>query len=401
MSTGTSLKKTNIVFLGNFTYPRGMAVTQHVHLLIRGLRACSDGSVRVVVLRQSSDVNVLSGVHNGVPYETVMGNLSRAKAVLLAPLFYRRATQTIGRLFQSGQTNILFVYAPPSLEILPVARHARHLGYRVVFYVVEDHDLARSIMTNRWQRIDCFLVRKGTRKVSSLADAVLVISSHLEAKFRALTRDSLPVYHQPITVDMDRFPDVPRRSVGPTTLFYSGSFGLKDGVPVLLDAFDRLAARNTNVRLVLTGRGSDEAMRRVLPRIDASPYRDRISYRGYLEDDAYYAALKGASIPCMTRIDIGYANAGFPFKLGEYLATGKPVIASRVSDVDRLLTDRHDAMLVKPGDSAEIVNAVQYLIANRDKAVTIGQRGRDLAASLFDYRVQGQALFAFLSGLGN
>lgn len=34
-----------------------------------------------------------------------------------------------------------------------------------------------------------------------------------------------------------------------------------------------------------------------------------------------------------------YANASFPFNLGEYLAIGNPVIATKVSDIEMCLTD--------------------------------------------------------------
>ncbi len=112
-----------------------------------------------------------------------------------------------------------------------------------------------------------------------------------------------------------------------------------------------------------------------------------------------YAALNAATILCMTRIDIGYANAGFPFKLGEFLATGKPVIASRVSDVECMLENRREAMLVEPGDSDGIVATAEYLIGNPDQAAAIGMKGRAKAKILFDHRKQGQALLTFLRRL--
>ena len=68
-----------------------------------------------------------------------------------------------------------------------------------------------------------------------------------------------------------------------------------------------------------------------------------------MDEKDYYSLLNNADIPCMTRVDLAFANAGFPFKLGEYLAAGKPVIASRVSDVDRFLVNGQNAMLVNPG----------------------------------------------------
>ena len=137
----------------------------------------------------------------------------------------------------------------------------------------------------------------------------------------------------------------------------------------------------------------------LLSRAGASPYKDRVHYMGYLDDTAYYSALNSADIPCMTRIDSEYTNAGFPFKLGEFLATGKPVIASRVSDIDRFLLNRHNALLVKPGDSNEISKAAEYLMDNPEDAAIIGRRGREVAKSFFDYKQQGKALLTFLENV--
>jgi glycosyltransferase involved in cell wall biosynthesis len=101
----------------------------------------------------------------------------------------------------------------------------------------------------------------------------------------------------------------------------------------------------------------------------------------------------------MPRIDIGYAQAGFPFKLGEYLATGKPVIASSVSDIPELLKNRQDVMLVPPGNSCAIVDAVEFLIVHPEQAFDIGASGRLSARKLFDYREQGAQLNAFLRSI--
>jgi glycosyltransferase involved in cell wall biosynthesis len=203
----------------------------------------------------------------------------------------------------------------------------------------------------------------------------------------------------PISVDMDRFPEKPFRMDPNVSLLYSGSFGKKDGLPVLLDAFDRLAGKYENVRLVLTGRGDREAMKELFTRMEISPYKDRIEFKGYLEDKDYYSLLNDADIPCMTRVDLAFAHAGFPFKLGEFLASGKPVIASRVSDVDRFLVNGQNAMLVTPGASTEICEAVEFLINNPESAAAIGARGREVAEKYFDYKQQGRALVTFLENV--
>jgi len=391
------MRMTNIVFLVGFSYPQGMAGTKDAQHIIDGLKTYPDVSIHVVVLRQSSSANMLAGVHRGIPYETIMGDALRYKMMVLAPIFYARAKQTIRRLFRHGQKNVLYVWPAPTFDNIPIVHYARRIGYKTVFDIVEDDDAARTISRSFRQRMQNAFARRVTHHIVSLADGIVVISSRLETKFQGLVSGLVPIHRRWICVDVDRYAQSQPGSGDRVTLFYSGSFGVKDGVSVLLDAFDMLASKRENVWLVLTGTGDGEDMRVVLSRINASPHKDRIVYKGYLDDNAYYAALNVASIPCMTRTGIAYAQAGFPFKLGEYLATGKPVIASAVSDVPCLLRDRYEAMLVPPSDSGAIVKAVEYLIAHPDEGCAIGLRGREVARRWFCHRSQAKSLYDFIS----
>ena len=393
------MKEMNWIFLGGFPYPKGMAATRHIQLVMDGLKGYPDVSIRVIILRQSSRENELSGTHQGIPYETVMGDALRARGVLMTPLLHVKARQVMNGAYQSCRKNILFVYGPPTLDNVPTLRYARQLGFKVVFYIVEDDDAALSVSRRAWHHIANAYIRRATRQIASLADGIVVISSTLEAKFRERTQGLVPLHDMPILVDMALWPDVPCRFGDTVTLFYAGSFGFKDGIPVLLDAFDRLAARHGNVRLVLTGKGSSEDMNVAKARIASSSYKERIAYKGYLDDDAYQAELNAADIPCMTRIDHPYAHAGFPFKLGEYLATGKPVVASRVSDVSQWLRHGESSMLVEPGNATDIVQAVEHLLQNPDEAAAIGHRGREVARQSFCHRMQAQALSDFVKAV--
>jgi glycosyltransferase involved in cell wall biosynthesis len=316
--------------------------------------------------------------------------------LLKAPLLYAKSRKVMGQLFQPDRCNLLYVYGPPSIDNLPAILYARKLGYKIIFDIVEDYDLARNISKSFVHRTKMKIICQLTDRIRSLADGVVVISSHLMNKYRNLTNGAMPLHLVSISVDMERYPQPERNFGNPVILFYAGSFGLKDGMPVLLDAFDALAARGHNVRLNMTGSGSAEVMTLLEVRIAASPYKDRIRYLGFLDDSAYFEALSSADILCMPRIDIGYAQAGFPFKLGEYLATGKPVIASAVSDVPDMLKDLQDVMMVPPGSSEAIVDAAEFLIAHPEQAFDIAAAGRVSARRLFDYREQGNQLNSFL-----
>ena len=390
------MKKLNLIIFGTFDYPCGMACTKRIQHTISGQKTYTNISIHVVVIRQSSQKNALNGVFQGIPYETVMGNVLRMKMVLMAPLLHLKARKVVKKVFQPGQHNILFVFGPLHFDNLPTIRYARSIGYKVVLDIVEDDHLAWNILKSPWHRLNNLYVCYVTNRIASIADGIVVISSHLEKKFRNLTSGTVPIHQMPISVDMDLFPEVYQQFSNPISLFYAGSFAKKDGVPVLIDAFNKLASKRDNVCLILTGVGSNETMGIVYEKIETSPYKNRIVYKGYLDDSEYYKVLRNADILCMPRIDTGFAQAGFPFKLGEYMASGKPVIASTVSDIPVLFKDRQEVMLVPPGSSDAIVEVAEILINNPEDAFAIGSRGRDVAKKLFDYRLQSEQLHDFL-----
>ena len=385
--------------MGGFTYPHGMAGTKRIQNSINALKEFPDIEIQVILQRQSSGDNILAGVHEGTPYKTVVGDFFGARMFAALPIVYYKTCSVLKKAFQPDQKNVIYFYGPLFFDSIVPLSYAHRLGYKIVFDVVEDFSLARDISRSFYRYMMSNLASRLSFRIKNLASGIIVISSYLEKKYRTLIQGKTPVHYMPISVDLNRYVKKQVKPGSTISLFYAGSFGKKDGLPILLDAFDSLAGMYKNVRLILTGRGDKDAMREFSTRMDASPYKDRIEFKGYLDDKEYYSLLNDIDISCMTRADFAFAHAGFPFKLGEYLATGKPVIASRVSDVDKFLTHRQNAMLVQPGSSEEICRAAEYLIDNPETAAAIGLRGREVARSCFDYKQQGKALLAFLENI--
>lgn len=392
-------KNINLIFFGNFPYPYGMAGTRRIRHAISALQGRPDISIRVIVLYQPSSTVARNGRYEGTTYQTLIDNCSGAKRMALLPSLYLKAVRVLRQAWSSCGANIIYNYGPMTADNFVPLLYSRYLGYKIVFDIVEDYDVAMGISRSFLHRTNIRAIKRLTSMMLNTAAGFVVINSHLEEKYRRLTMDRAPIHYRPISVDMNNFRGNDYGKKEASSLFYAGTFGKKDGVPVLLDAFDKLAAKRRNVRLVLSGRGTGEAMGAFFSRLKISPYKDRIEYKGYLDEDAYYSLLNTIDIPCVTRIDLAYAHAGFPFKLGEFLASGKPVIASRVSNIEEFLVDRRNAMLVRPGDSDEIVKAAEYLIDSPDAARLIGNEGRKVASSFFDCKAQGELLLSFLRSI--
>jgi glycosyltransferase involved in cell wall biosynthesis len=291
--------------------------------------------------------------------------------------------------------NIFFVYGPPTFNNLPMIQQARKCGYKVIFDIVEDDDVAWDRSSSLWFKATNYTARWLSKRISGIADGMIVISSHLRDKFRDLTKGKIPILLRSISVDTANIPYTKPFSDGKVSLFYAGIFGVKDGVENLLDAFDSLALSYPQLRLVLSGGGGPERMDKILDRIKSSPFRDRIEYVGYLTEEEYYRLLCSIDIPCVPRVDSLYAKAGFPFKLGEFLASGKPVVASRVSDIEDFISNREHAILINPGSVDGIVSGVRYLIENPDRAIQIGINGRKKAVEKFEVGIQRNSLYDF------
>ncbi len=79
----------------------------------------------------------------------------------------------------------------------------------------------------------------------------------------------------------------------------------------------------------------------------------------------------------------------FPSKLMEYLASGKPVIASKTSDVHKIITHKESGMLYDPDDIQGFIECCEAL---KDPAVRkkIAINGYNLAKNGYTWEIQGK-----------
>lgn len=381
--------------MAHLQYPDGMADTKRIQNSIDYLMGTGDFDVKVLVLRQGRvrlGDSELSGRHKGVEYVTIGNDIRPGiSALLKGPRYYLDGMAYLRTKYRHGQKNVLYVYDYPSTDNIPMLIAAKILGYRIVFDIVEDISFQKSA-SDFFARLKNLSARLFCKTLWIFADAVLVISKHLLEKMTAISKDRYDVVMYPISVNFEKYDSSVEKFHDPVRIFYGGTFGEKDGVENLIAAFEKVAAENVNVNLLLTGKGNKQRMEIVLDKIANSPAREKILYKGYLPDDDYYTEVNSADILCMTRTRTSFANSGFPFKLGEYLATGKPVIASDVSDVAEYLEHEKSAILIEPDSVSAIAVAIQRLASNQQDAMKIGAAGRGVAKKNFDARTLGECL---------
>jgi glycosyltransferase involved in cell wall biosynthesis len=379
----------NVVFTGNFPYPSGFASTKRMQQYVDYLHE-QGVRVSVLVLRGRPPLpgnDAARGDVRGVPFAIVGRDLVAGPSLPLRALrMVRDATRTLRASWRRGSVNILFHYGRPSLENVWLLTFARRIGFRLVHDVVEDPDLVEGIRRRPLYNLKVWTGRRLSRCIPDWSDGLVVISRHLERKYAGFRG---PMVLLPIAAAVPPG-EPPRDRHDPVRIAYAGTYGAKDGVHVLLEAFQAVRQEFPGCVLRLAGGRSSP-----LAGVPAA-WRGGVEYVGYLDDRAYARFLLEEDILCMTRIDSAYAHAGFPYKLGEYLAAGRPVVASRVGDVADYLRDGEDAVLVAPEDAQALSQALLGLLRDPDRAAAIGANGRRACEEHFNPRKNGEKLLGLL-----
>ncbi len=307
--------------------------------------------------------------------------------------FLRQSFGFIKRQFSKDGLNVFYAYDTPDAKTILLILYAKMLGYKVVLDIVEDNQEAISfdgVMNSLRIKSGVYFLKKA----ALFADLVIVISSHLENKLKAIFKDERKVFYIPITVDLGRIAACTSYKQYPEKVFYGGSFGKKDGLDTLIKAFSSFSKQFPDAELILTGKGENMVdFESIMSFIHARDGKSNINYLGFLSSAEYEATLAACDVFCVTRNNSGAANTGFPSKLGEYLASGKAVVASAVGDVPHVLQNGVDSILVTPEDETALYNALIRLFSEPGLLESLGKNARKVAKKNFDNTVQSERLY--------
>jgi glycosyltransferase involved in cell wall biosynthesis len=98
----------------------------------------------------------------------------------------------------------------------------------------------------------------------------------------------------------------------------------------------------------------------------------------YSDMPAYLAACDILVSPHGRQAD-GGEFFGSPTKLYEYMAAGRPIVASAVGQIADVLTDEHSALLVAPDDAHALARAIVRLVEDARLRTRLGGAAREAA----------------------
>jgi glycosyltransferase involved in cell wall biosynthesis len=390
----------------NFAFPEGQGATTRVRAMGRGLvRAGADVDVVATTYMQWAGDGVgdlaASGVIDGMHYRHATG------APVAGPSRVRRRWGRLRGVGSAcGSALGLGAPAPDAVIFFTNDRVALTLA------VGGAAKLRRSVLLLDGCELP-FVYRQDDARTRAaraaydhgflnLYDGILAISGVLEDHFRRRVGSGTRVLRMPILVDCERFArgGASPRSAAAPYIAYSGSLAYTKGITTLLHAFRDIAGRHPDMSLRITGLGVPREYRGELERLVCEfGLGGRVEFLGLIPGAEFPDFLRAATALVIPHPAADFSAAAFPTKLGEYLASGTPVVVTRVGEVEDYVTDGDTAFVADPGDPQALAAALDAVLGDRQRAAAVGAAGAALAWREFDIGRQGRRLCEFIEEL--
>lgn len=155
-------------------------------------------------------------------------------------------------------------------------------------------------------------------------------------------------------------PDVP-------VLATVGQLRPEKALEVLIDAARHLLPRFPELKVLIVGHGpEEEALRNLVAQAS-------------LETTVIFLGRRADVPDVLAAIDVAVCCSDFegsPLSVMEYMAAGKPVVATRVGGIPDLVDHGVHGLLVSPRRPEELADALSELLRDHDLRTKMGERGR-------------------------
>lgn len=385
---------------GGFGFPHGGGSAARIITVGKALRREGIGFHLLHCGPSRSPLDVeRTGVCEGVEFAyttTTVRPRNRAVRMIVYFQAYLVLALELLRLRRSRNRTAIWLYMLGDLQNFCISQMCRLLGLAVVQELCEWWPVMPtcSSMTRWLYRGPLFRPATGA----------LVISTSIERRLEQVTRIANPqllVQRLPAIVDTYQFVAskdfVPLSANLPQFVWCSGSLDdwIRD-VLFLVRAFTLVRLQGLRCRLVLIGPYNEQTR----ARIDEIARQNNISpadvvLPGSVDSSRlapYYRAAAALLVPLWND---DKSTTRMPNKLPEFLASGRPVIASAVGDLTDSLIHGRNAYLAKPESETDFAELMIEVLRDPAHAEKIGCAGQQTCLTNYDYRAHSHSLARF------
>jgi glycosyltransferase involved in cell wall biosynthesis len=220
-------------------------------------------------------------------------------------------------------------------------RGSTHMRYQLEL-LIEEH--------RRWNIPFAQPNPEGLRRdelLYNLADAITVPSNIARDSFVKMGVPAKKVHVIPYGVRLDRFKPAESPPTDSFEVLFAGNVSLQKGIPYLLEAFHRL--RHPKKHLTVVG-GIQNQMR---PLLDKLPI-EKVTFTGAIPQTELAARMSRSHVMTLASVQEGLALV-----LGQAMACGCPVVATRATGAEGLFSDGVEGFIINDRDTNALTDRLQ------------------------------------------
>jgi glycosyltransferase involved in cell wall biosynthesis len=161
-------------------------------------------------------------------------------------------------------------------------------------------------------------------------------------------------------------------------IIYVGGMSEERGILELIKAAHRISNTYPLVKLLLLGTfGTKDFEDKCTGYVKSNDINENVEFLGFVPHKEIPKYINAADVgTVLLHPTTRFIKTAYPIKLFEYMICGKPVIASNLSAMGKIVKESECGILVDPTDIDEITEAIIYLIEHQEEAKKMGENGR-------------------------
>jgi glycosyltransferase involved in cell wall biosynthesis len=229
-----------------------------------------------------------------------------------------------------------------------------------------------------------------------LVDGVFPISEFLIKRMqkRAPRKKFLKI---PVLTDLERYRECCEANQTEQYFLFCGAAGYHQIIEFIVDCFDCLT--DTPAYLYLVTNGDKKELENIQNYINKAKLRNQVKMFSKLTNSQLSNLYKNAIALLIPLRPTLQDKARFPHKIGEYMASGNPVISTNYGEVKHYFRDMFDMLIADSYDKKLFAEKMQFILNQPEEARKIGANGKETASKYFDYRSYGPKIINFIDSL--
>jgi len=293
-----------------------------------------------------------------------------------------------------------FIYVRQMNSFLPLLI-AKFYGKQIYFEIPNDPYIGYSLInkTKRWA------VRLIDTICMHLADKIIVLSKWSKTRLHVLGHVPISkILVFPSGTDTELFHPIKKEDacrklkLSPASLYvgFIGSFFAYQGIDILIDAAPLILEKIPYTWFLLVGDGPMRATWE--KKVQEKGIQSRFIFTGqvpYQEVPNYIGVMDVCVAPHHRE-----TNQASPVKLFDYMASGRPIVASDIDVVREIIDGSECALLTKPDNGEDLAIGILLLLSDPELRKSMAEKGRKYAVKNYDRKRLTGRLFS-LQGAGS